>query len=742
MKTIRPLNEDWLFAKCENGKPDPGLPLQSGETVTLPHTWYQDGSHYEGDAVYQKRFRLSLQPGQRAFLRLDGVDKACEIYLNGVRLGSHEGGYTRFALEMTEHLVPEENLLTVLVNNERGTSVSPLSGDFTLFGGITRRAELLITESACFDPCYWGSEGVLFRPTVDPETGEGILRAEPHVSGKNPTDLTVRYILLDPDGGLILEKEGKADQTTELRIPSPRLWNGKRDPALYTVRAELVRGDALLDTVCLRTGFRSFRADPDQGFFLNGKYLKLHGVAKHQDTAEVFSAASEEDWQRDLALIREIGANTLRLSHYPHPSRVYDLCDEMGLVVWAEIPMLKLNQSDALLENAKKQLTEMICQQMHHPAICFWGIQNEVGIFGQKPWMEPRLRELNELAHQLDPSRLTTSANEKSTPQDNFLNQITDIQAYNIYFGWYYGHMADHAAFLDDFHRVNPTRPLGISEYGVDTNPAFHSADPKVNDYTEEYQALYHETVYPFMAERDFIWGSYVWNMFDFVSAIRNAGGVQARNIKGLVTHDRRTRKDAFYYYKAQWSDEPFVRIAEKRFARRAAETISIKAYSNQKELTLRCGELSQTLRSDNGVFHFAPLPLSEDGTSVTVSAGEWSDSAVFTRVEEPDPAYIFVDTDAGLNVRNWFVDEQEEARLFPEDAYSIRDMMQDLEANPKAMEVIDRIAPAVGRIIRSSVEEERGSFTLEQALHYVKKGWTEEQVKAVNDALIQIPKK
>ena len=741
MKTIRPLNEDWLFAKCENGTPDPGLPLASGETVALPHTWYQDGSHYEGNAVYQKRFTLPLTPGQRAFLRLDGVDKVCEVFLNGVRLGGHEGGYTRFALEITDRLEEKENLLTVLVNNERGTTVSPLVGDFTLFGGITRKAELLITEAACFDPCFWGTEGVLFRTSVDAESGDGMLRAEPHVSAGELRGLTVRYTLLDPDGGLAGQAETPADQAAEMRVPFPRLWNGRKDPALYTVQAELRRGDEPMDRVCLRTGFRGFRVDPDQGFFLNGTHLKLHGVARHQDTAGVFSAASEENWQRDLALIREIGANTVRLSHYPHPARVYDLCDETGLVVWAEIPLLKLNQSDELLENAKTQLTEMILQHLHHPAICFWGIQNEVGIFGQKPWMEPRLRALNDLAHQLDPSRLTTSANEKSTPQENFLNQVTDVQAYNIYFGWYYGHMRDHAAFLDDFHRINPTRPLGISEYGVDANPAFHSADPKVNDYTEEYQALYHETVYPFMAERDFVWGSYVWNMFDFVSAIRNAGGVQARNIKGLVTHDRLTRKDAFYYYKAQWSDEPFVRIAEKRFARRAAETIAVKAYSNLKELTLRCGEVSQTLRSDTGVFRFEPLPLSGSGTRVTVSAGEWEDSAVFTRVAEPDPAYVFVDTDAGLNVRNWFTDEQEEARLFPEDAYSIRDTMQDLASSPKAMEVIDRIAPPLGRIIRSSVEEERGSFTLEQALKYVKKGWTEEQVREVNDALIRIPK-
>ena len=736
MKQILSWNEGWIFAKCGEFRFDPSQPAE-GEAVTLPHTWYRDDDPYQGNALYRKTFSLSLRKGRHAFLRFDGVDKKCEIYLNGIRVGGHEGGYTRFAVELTDTLRDGENQLAVLVNNEKGETVSPLSGDFTLFGGIYRKTELLITDECFFDPMFFGTEGVLWRTAV--QDGQGIVTAEPHIAGETAGEKPrIRYLLLDPEGRIAARAEGAVSEPVQMTVPSPRLWNGKADPALYTATAELCLGERPLDRVSLRVGFRTFRLDANEGFFLNGKHLKLHGVAKHQDTAEVFSATTEEHWKQDLALIEEIGANTVRLSHYPHAHGVYDLCDEAGLVVWAEIPMLKMTLNDELLENAKRQLTEMILQNLHHPGICFWGVQNEIGIYGQKPWMAERTKVLNDLAHELDPDRATASANENSTEPDSPLNRVTDVQTHNVYYGWYYGEMPDHAAFLDEYHRINPDTPLGISEYGVDCNPAFHSTEPKVNDYTEEYQSLYHETVYPYMAERDFVWGSYVWNMFDFVSAIRNAGGVKARNIKGLVTHDRKTKKDAFYYYKAQWSIEPFIQIAEKRFMNRAAESMTVKAYSNLNELTLRTGELTLTRQSETGVFRFEGIPLSPEGTEVTVTGGELADTAVFIRVPEPDQSYVFVDTNAGLNVRNWFADEQEEARLFPEDAYSLRNKMEDLCANAACMEVIDRMTPEIGKIVR---DEDHGAFPLEMALRYMKTEYSEEEIMAMNEALTRIPR-
>lgn len=734
MRTSIDFNLGWRFGKLEAGRPDPTLPF-TGEEISLPHTWYADGDYYRGEALYQKGFSFSPEEGRRVFLRFDGVDNHCEAWLNGIPIGEHRGGYTAFALELTDALREGENLLSVFVSNAKDDTISPLSGDFTIFGGIYRKVELLVTEKTCFDPLFFGTDGVLWRSRV--EKGDGLVEIDAQISGPVTDGMRLRYTLSE-NGTVAAEGEGRPGEKIALRVSRPKLWNGRKAPALYEARAELCEGNAQLDAVCTRLGFRSFSVDAEKGFFLNGTHLKLHGVAKHQDTAEVFSATSQTHWRRDMELIGELGANTVRLSHYPHAQGIYDLCDEMGLVAWAEIPLLKLTLNDALLENARQQLTEMIYQNLHHPAICFWGIQNEIAIFGEKPWMTERMRTLNDLAHSLDPDRLTTSANLNSVQPESSLNRITDIQAYNVYYGWYYGQMADHAAFLDEFHRVNPDVPLGISEYGVDCNVAYHSEQPRVNDYTEEFQCLYHETVYPYMKERDFVWGSYIWNMFDFVSAIRNAGGVRARNIKGLVTHDRQNKKDAFYYYKAQWSEVPFIHIVEKRFARRTGESMTVKVYSNLPELSLRCGELELRAASDSGVFRFENVPLSENGSVVTVSGGGCEDQACFTRVAQPEEGYIFVDRDPGLNVRNWFVDEAEEARLFPEDAYSLRNKMEDLAANPAAMAVIKKLTPALWTMMQDTIL----SFTLEQAIQHERPDIPEETIKKLNLELNQIPRK
>lgn len=735
MRTVTDWNENWRFCKCPDVLPDPALPLE-GEAVTLPHTWYTDDDYYRGNAVYQKQFFLTPAQDRQVFVRFHGVDKTCEVYLNGRKIGGHRGGYTIFALELTDDLATDgNNLLTVQVNNEVGETVSPLSGDFASFGGIHRKVELICTGVVHFPVCYQGTAGVLLRTRVEENTG--VLTAEIPGGNTLPADVQVCYTLCDPDGTEVLRQTLSPAGTAHLELGTPRLWNGRKDPALYQVTAELVRQGKTLDAVALTVGFRRYSVDPDKGFFLNGEHLKLRGVAKHQDTAEVFSAAGEDNWRTDIDLITEMGANAVRLSHYPHPQRVYELCDERGLAVWAEIPLLKLTLNEELLQNAADQLTEMILQNLHHPSIFFWGLQNEIAIFGDKPYMAERVGRLNELAHRLDPDRLTSSANLNAVACDSALNRVTDVTAYNVYFGWYYGKMPDHAKFLDEFHRVNPAMPLAISEYGADCNPAFHSDTPRVNDYTEEFQALYHETVYPYMAQRDFVWGSFVWNMFDFVSAIRNAGGVKFRNIKGLVTFDRKTRKDAFYYYKALWSEEPFVHIAQRRYVNRAAETMTVKVYSNQPQVTLTVNGESRTAPVENGSARFAGVPLQNGENQVTAEAGASTDSTVFCRVEEPDASYVYVDQDPGLNVRNWFVDEAEEARLFPDDAYSLRDRLSTLLANPQVAATVDTMQPVIGKLMHEAPD----TFTLEQVIHHEKPDVAEEDIKALNQALIAIPK-
>ena len=735
MKTAELFNRDWYFRKCGDEAVDPAA-WQMGEAVQLPHTWYRDGDYYQGDAVYQKRFPLPLDAGRRAFLRFEGVDKCCAVWLNGRKLGEHKGGYTAFAVELTEALTSGENLLTVLVNNERGETVSPLSGDFASFGGIYRNVTLFTTDSACFDRTWYGTSGVLFRAQVAAD-GSGRVECEARTLGELPADAKIVWTLFGPDGAEVCRAEAPAGEKALLEVDQPQLWNGRAGAALYRAQAVLTCGGAVLDEFEAQVGFRRISVDPEAGFFLNGEHLKLHGVAKHQDTAGVFSAAGEAEWRKDFDLILEMGANAVRLSHYPHAQGVYDLCDRDGLVVWAEIPMLKLTQNDELLDNAADQLREMILQNLHHPSVCFWGIQNEVAIFGDKPYMTERLKKLNALAHELDPARITVSANLNAVACESTLNRITDATTYNVYYGWYYGKFPDHAAFLDEFHAKNPLMPLAISEYGADCSTAFHSDKPQRNDYTEEYQALYHESVYPYMAERDFVWGSFVWNMFDFVSPIRNAGGVVARNLKGLVTHDRETRKDAFYYYKAVWSEEPFVRIAEQRFVNRAAGAITVKVYSNQPEVTLETAQGTRTARSDTGVFRFEDVPLAPGENRLTAVAGACRDTCAFVRVAEPDPAYTYTAEDVGINVRNWFVDEQEEARLFPEDACSIRDKMETLLAIPAAMAVIDGLLPKLGKLMRGAIP----TFTLEQAIQFEKPDCTEDDVKKLNAELNKIAK-
>ena len=706
-----------------------------GEKVTLPHTWYVDDEYYQGQAIYQKVFDYCVSDDERIFVKFYGVDKVCKVYLNGSEIGTHSGGYTAFAVELTNEIKSGENILTVLVDNEKGKTVSPLSGDFAVFGGIHRKVEFITTQNTCFDRTYYGTDGfVVQTKMVD---GKGIVSIIAKMLG---TPEKIRITLLNENRKEVAKKEiDEVNELTEiLELNNPVLWNGMDDTYLYICRAEVLSKDGnVLDTIEKSCGFRSISIDTDRGFFLNNKHLKLHGVAKHQDREGVFSAATTKDFEEDMELIREIGANAVRLSHYPHPEEIYDLSDKYGFIIWSEIPLLKLTMNEELFENIKNQLTEMILQNMHHPSIAFWGIQNEIAIFGEKPYMTEKLETLNEMVHQLDGTRFSTSANLNSVKCESDLNRITDVIAYNIYCGWYYGTFEDTGKFLDEFHRINPEKPLGISEYGADTNIAFHSEEPKVNDYSEEFQALYHEKVYPMMLSRDFVWGSFVWNMFDFTSPIRNAANIKNRNIKGLVTFDRKTRKDSFYYYKAMWSKQPFLHIASKRFVNRATDVIDVKVYTNQEFVELYCGDCTQKRNTKNGNAVFEKVPLQMGQNKIEVKSGKYRDSAVFVRVEEPDQSYVYVDQNPGLNVKNWYLDEQEEEKLFPEGFLSIRSTIGEIKASKDAMNVFEKLMPDVAESI--SDEDAITTFSIEQMFQFTKPDYTEDDIKRLNNELTKI---
>lgn len=694
MKTIS-LNDSWLFRKLPGHRLDEAAQLSPesfpSETVSLPHTWYTDDEQYKGLCVYEKE--IPRPEGARLLLSFGAADQSCAVYVNGVLCGRHKGGYARFRLPIPPEALSDRLRIRVFAENPVNEDICPSFGDFTVFGGLYRGAELLAGGEACFDRCFFGTDGLIVRAAVDGQ-GDGLLSLEPHVVCS--PGARVRYTVAAADGSVVCRAESAPDETLSLTVTQPRLWNGRHDAPLYTVRAELLVNGAAADAVEVRTGFRAIKLTPDRGLLLNGRPYPIRGVAKHQDFAGVFCAVGEEHIRRDFELIDEIGATAVRLSHYQHPQAAYDRCDELGLLAWAEVPMLKMTESAALLENTEQQLRELILQNIHHPAIFCWGIQNEIAMFKDAPFMHENCRKLHGIVKELDPDRASTAANLYPLKASSKLNEITDMVGYNVYFGWYYGEMGDYGAYLDKMHAARPALPFGISEYGVDTNIRLHSSEPHVKDYTEEYQALWNETVYEQIESRPWLWGSFVWNMFDFHSARRNEGGQRFINAKGLVTNDRETRKDAFYYYKAKWSDEPFLHIAGKRYALRAGERTGIRVYTNQPRVTLEIGGRQYTAAVQNGAARFEDVPLAMGENVLTAEAGVLRDSCVLRRVEQEPESYRLPDAGGGA-VRNWFLDE---GSFRKEGFFSVEDTANDLLDNPRTCEIIRRWAPALFRIM------------------------------------------
>lgn len=716
------LNRGWTFQKQNGSAP---------KIVDLPHTWYRDDDQYRGPALYKKTVDAPDAPC--ILLEIGAADHTVTAFAGGEALGVHKGGYSRVRFEIPRESIREGKIeLELLVDNSPVDDVSPLAGDFTVFGGLTRGVSLLYGGENRFDRCWHGTDGVIIRASVN-EDGDGVLNLEPHTAVTG--EAAIRYTLLDPEGREAAQFAGPADVPVTRILPSPRLWDGRSDPALYTLRAELVVGDEVADVTELKTGFRSIRMDPNEGFFLNGKHLRLNGVAVHQDFAGVYPAVTEREIDRNFALIREIGANAIRLSHYQHPPYTYDECDRLGYVVWAEIPMLKMTESPELLQNAVSQLGELILQNIHRPSVCFWGVQNEIGMFRDAPPIHEAVRQLVNVCRTLDPGRAVTCANLNTVKSKSRLNHLTEMVGYNVYFGWYYGKMGDYDTFLDNMHRDLPETALGISEYGVDCNLQFHSETPLVKDYSEEFQALWHETVYPIIDAKPYLWGSFIWNMFDFSSSRRDEGGQKYINAKGLVTHDRVTKKDAFYYYKAKWSKEPFLHVREKRFEKRCRDSVDVKVYTNLPAAALN----GVTVENDgNGCIVFPAQPLAEGKTTFTVTAEHegrhFEDSVTFERVSAPEESYILPNSGAGETVKNWFLDEE---GLDTDAYYSLNDTAQEIMDSPEAYAVLKKYVPGLCPVL------ERGVIPLGLEMKSILGRETPEglDLKALNGELLKILK-
>ena len=725
------LNAGWQFIKLPRGIPVERENLD-WETVSLPHTWYREEDPYHGLVLYRREIGVG-KAWKKAFLEFEGADQRCRVFVNGKEIGEHNGAYARFRFPVPEAALKSGELrIEALLDNRVSADVSPNFGDFTIFGGLYRNVNLLVTSEDHFDYCYYGTDGVIARAAVQ-DDGSGLLALEPHVCTERE-DACILYTLTGPEGELAAESTAPAKESVSLRVPEPKLWNGKKAPELYTLRAELQIDGETADEAEIRVGFRTVSMSPDDGLRLNGEHIKLCGVAKHQDRAGVFSAVSREQIDEDFALIREIGANAIRLSHYQHPQHTYDRCDEDGLLCWAEVPMLKMTENGALYANIEQQLIELVLQNNHHPSIFCWGIQNEIGMFRDAPFMHEECRVLTALAKRLDPNRLVTAANLYNVKPASQLNAITDMVGYNLYFGWYYGEMPDYSKYLDNYHAQRPEMPLGISEYGVDCNVKLHSENPKVKDYSEEYQALWHETVYPILQSKDYLWGSFIWNMFDFSSDRRSEGGVKYINGKGLVSHDRTLRKDAFYYYKAKWSAEPFVHLCARRFVKRCREAVDVKVYTNQNAVTLFVnGAERETLSNNgNGTVLFRDVALEPGENRLKAVSGELADSLIFERVEIAEESYRLPEETSGP-VRNWFLSDDDTVK---EGYYSIMDTAEDVLSGarsvlvrfvPSLVEVLDRDVIPMGLSMKSILSRELKNdpdtmLRINDALHKIKK--------------------
>ena len=708
---------------------------QDGVTkaVTLPHTWNavdgQDGGndYWRGTAVYEKTFSWpALEPGGRAVLEFLGAAMTADVYLNGQKLVRHEGGYSTFRVDITGAL-QNENLLRVEVDNSANDRVYPQKADFTFYGGLYRGVNLITVPAVHFELCQDGTPGIKVTPVVDLERHSATVTVETWQNGGNVT------FTVGGETKTVPSVDSRA--LAEFSIENVRLWDGLDDPYLYTAVAKLDSGDE----ISARFGCRRFEIDPQRGFLLNGRPYPLRGVSRHQDRKGLGNALTLKEHQEDMEIIREIGANTVRLAHYQHAQEFYDLCDENGIVVWAEIPYITQHMQNGR-QNTLDQMQELIVQNYNHPSIAVWGLSNEITASGAvTEELLDNHRALNELCHKLDPTRSTAMANVFMLETDSPILDIPDVNSYNLYFGWYLGELEQNEAFFDAYHAKHPDRPMGFSEYGADANPQFHAAIPGRGDYTEEYQCVYHEHIVRMIEARPWLWATHVWNLFDFAADGRDEGGKHGENQKGLVSFDRTLKKDAFYLYKAVWSKEPFVHLCGRRYVNRAEEVTQVKVYSNQPEVSLYVDGTEVEAQKGERVFSFQ-VPLTGEHTVEAVS-GACRDTISIRKVESPDPAYQFQKAE----VVNWFDRED-----FKPDCFSIKDTLGELLAHPKAGIIVGRMMDQA-RASRGDVasaakgnanlQKMMAGMSLQSLLKQAGPAVKSEQVRQLNAALQQIRK-
>lgn len=647
MRNIKNINENWVFVK-ENEK----------STVNLPHTWNgidgQDGGndYYRGKCTYIKEIAKADMPqGEEIYLQLDGVNSSAFVYFNSKLVCTHHGGYSTFRVKLEN--IKDNNEIKIEADNSPNDFVYPQQADFTFYGGIYRDVTLIGVEKNHFDLDYYGAPGIQITPIVNGDKAD--VNVKTYITGGGEVRVTVNG-------------ETKTGTEVDFTVDNPHLWNGVADPYLYNAVAELIVDGEVVDRVESRFGIRSFKVDPQKGFILNGKPYPLRGVSRHQDRPGIGNALLPEHHREDVELICEMGANTIRLAHYQHAQYFYDLCDEKGLVVWAEIPYISSHLEKGV-ENTKTQMTELIAQNYNHPCIVTWGLSNEITMSGASPAVVENHKMLNDLVHSMDKTRPTTEAVVTMCSMDNEYVHISDIVSYNHYFGWYGGNVNMYGPWFDKFHEKYPNKAIGISEYGCEALN-WHATDIAQGDYTEEYQAYYHEELIKQIAVRPYLWATHVWNMFDFAADARAEGGENGMNHKGLVTFDRKYKKDSFYAYQAWLSDKPMLHICSKRYIDRVEDKVKIKVYSNQDEVELFVNGESVGVQK-KGEFPFFTFEVKNEGeTIITAKAGDLTDESKIRKVDSFNEDYRMKEEGA---VINWFEINT------PVGYYSVNDTIGDI---------------------------------------------------------------
>jgi beta-galactosidase len=766
VRNIININSGWKFTKQDEIQAlHKSYNDESWENIHLPHTWNAiDGTngfhYYTGACWYRKEFMVdSLAQGDKVYIEFNGSNSITDVYVNGKHMGQHKGGYSTFRFDITEVVeFGKTNLLAVKVDNTVVDDVYPQKADFTFFGGIYRDVNLVIVNHVHFDLLDYGSKGVyIVQEEVNEEKAS--LNIKARVTNTNEEDFKARVWLeiFDAAGRLTTYRAKEvivsAGGTTEVELPAmieaPTLWNGSQNPYLYEAKISLQSFNDTIDELSIPFGVRYFSVDSERGFFLNGERVLVKGVARHQDSKDLGWAITEKEQIRDMELIKEVGANSIRLAHYQHDQFFYDLCDREGMIVWAEIPFIsQMSQFELEGINAKQQMLELIKQNYNHPSIMLWGVQNEIQIGGERPEARRLVKELNELTKKEDPTRLTTMAHTSFVDIDDQYNYISDIVGYNKYYGWYGGTPEYFSEWIDEFHHTNPGVSLCISEYGAEGIVQYHSNTPQVKDYTEEYHALFHEKLWKIFEQKTFLMGTYVWNMFDFGANVRDEGGVKGRNNKGLVTYDRKIKKDAFYMYKAHWSDEKFVHITSKRFVDRPEETITVKIYSNCHDVTLYVnGHELESQTSDDKVFIFKNVQLQE-GTNIVKAvshetSGLLEDIAVFNKVAEPNQSYECPDGGVGQAVANWFTmpdfsDVEIKEIHITDDVYSTRCSFGELKDNKEAHAVLREF---LGAYDEHPMFNMKRNMTINQVSKIAKDVYHDKLMYKLNEKLTKIKK-